>query len=144
MHTTDVTIPEHFICPLTMEMMKDPLFSKYGHTFERSAILEWLSKENSCPVTRQPLFPSMLIPHHALRLKIKAWKGAQEAELLLGLFDFDNDVDEATLSTTESVKRPIRRPFLANLRDEEEIQAVRRQTQDELLSRTLKHTLRQS
>jgi len=109
MTTCDKDIPDHFMCPLTMEMMQDPLFSKYGHHFERSAILQWLSQENTCPITRQPLFPSMLIPDNSLRLRMHAWRGA-------------------LASSDEDVVVSSRRPSMTasfGLRDEEEIQVIR-------------------
>ena len=40
--TTRIQPPEKFICPLTLEVMEHPVMSKYGHNFERSAIMEWL------------------------------------------------------------------------------------------------------
>lgn len=76
-------IPHHFLCPLTLEIMRDPLRSKYGHDFERASILDWLDQNDTCPITRQPLSPSMLIPNNSLRLRINAWKGANEVEQLL-------------------------------------------------------------
>lgn len=30
--------PDHFICPITLQLMEDPVISKYGHSYERSAI----------------------------------------------------------------------------------------------------------
>jgi hypothetical protein len=133
-------IPEHFICPLTMEMMKEPLFSKYGHNFERSAILQWLAHENTCPITRQPLTPSMLIPDHSLRLRMKAWKGAQEVELLL-------ESDETAESGPWLLKVPSKRTLViksAVLRDEDEIQVMRIQAKEDLRRTTLMHVARRS
>ena len=77
----DESIPENFVCPLTLELMTDPLVSKHGHSFERTAVLKWLEKGNTtCPITRQPLTMSMLIPNVSLRLRIRAWKSANEAD----------------------------------------------------------------
>ena len=71
----DVQIPSKFVCPLTLELMTDPLMSKYGHHFNRNAILEWLGNGNTtCPLTRKPLMPSNLIPNGNLRLEIRSWQ----------------------------------------------------------------------
>ena len=52
-------IPDYFICPITLEMMRDPVISKCGHMFDKEAIYKWLkgeydpSKRNisrACPV----------------------------------------------------------------------------------------------
>jgi hypothetical protein len=79
---SEYEIPEAFVCPLTLEIMKDPLMDRRGINFERKAIVEWLNRGNhTCPLTREPLSYSKLIPNAALRLKIKRWK--QEHGLLL-------------------------------------------------------------
>ncbi|KAL3908230.1 MAG: hypothetical protein SGILL_008559 [Bacillariaceae sp.] len=70
-----IDIPSDLICPLTLEVFTDPLATKYGHNFEREAILEWLATHNQvCPLTRKPLSPSMLFPNAKLRLKIRSWQ----------------------------------------------------------------------
>lgn len=68
-------VPECFICPLTLECMNDPLMDRRGTSFERSAILEWLNRgKKTCPLTRQPLSFSKLIPNAKLRIEIQQWK----------------------------------------------------------------------
>lgn len=70
-----INVDPSFICPLTLEIMNQPLMSKHGFNFERSAILEWLSRGNkNCPLTRKPLEISKLVPNHALQGRILAWK----------------------------------------------------------------------
>jgi len=67
-------VPADFFCPITCEMMKDPLMTRSGQNYERRAILEWLQKHNNtCPLTRQPLRLSDLLPNAALRSRIQAW-----------------------------------------------------------------------
>jgi hypothetical protein len=68
-------IPECFTCPLTLGIMEDPLMDRRGRNFERDAIVEWLNRgNNTCPLTRQPLTYSKLIPNAALRMRIERWK----------------------------------------------------------------------
>jgi hypothetical protein len=68
-------IPECFTCPLTLEIMEDPLMDRRGNNFERGAIVEWLNRGNTtCPLTRQPLTYSKLIPNAGLRTRIERWK----------------------------------------------------------------------
>jgi hypothetical protein len=67
-------VPKEFICPLTKELMTDPVVSRYGHSFERKAILEWLNEGNNyCPVTGNPLRPSCLVSNKSLEWKIRCW-----------------------------------------------------------------------
>lgn len=66
--------PTEYLCELSHKVMTDPLMSRYGNHFERSAILGWLEKGNNyCPVTGNPLRPSMLISDKTLQWKIKYW-----------------------------------------------------------------------
>lgn len=69
-----VLIPDEFICPITQEIMVDPIMSRYGQSYERQAIVEWLaSGTNACPLTRQPLNLQNLVTHHSLRMRIQEW-----------------------------------------------------------------------
>ena len=66
--------PTEMVCPLTKELMKDPVMSRYGTNFEREAILDWLGEGNEfCPVTGKPLRPSCLVSNKALEWKIRCW-----------------------------------------------------------------------
>ncbi|XP_031276728.1 U-box domain-containing protein 8 [Pistacia vera] len=61
--------PDDFKCPISLEIMSDPVILSSGHTFDRVSIQRWLdSGHRTCPITKLPLpdQPS-LIPNHALR-----------------------------------------------------------------------------
>jgi hypothetical protein len=59
------TIPDEFKCPITLDVMKDPVLCEDGFTYERSAIM---SIHNSIsPMTRQPIDKTKLIPNRALK-----------------------------------------------------------------------------
>ncbi|THU48448.1 hypothetical protein C4D60_Mb09t26370 [Musa balbisiana] len=62
-------LPEDFRCPISLEVMTDPVILSSGHTFDRASIQRWLDSGNrTCPLTKLPLPPSpSLIPNHALR-----------------------------------------------------------------------------
>ncbi|CAN0912760.1 U-box domain-containing protein 8 [Linum grandiflorum] len=62
-------LPDDFKCPISLEVMSDPVILSSGHTFDRPSIQRWLdSGHRTCPITNLPLpqHPS-LIPNHALR-----------------------------------------------------------------------------
>ncbi|XP_072954720.1 U-box domain-containing protein 8 [Typha angustifolia] len=65
----EVEFPDDFRCPISLEVMTDPVILSSGHTFDRASIQRWLDSGNrTCPVTKLPLPPSpSLIPNHALR-----------------------------------------------------------------------------
>jgi len=44
--------PPSFYCPLTMNLMKDPVQDREGNTYERFAIEQWLQSNPTSPITR--------------------------------------------------------------------------------------------
>ncbi|KAI4367310.1 hypothetical protein MLD38_023061 [Melastoma candidum] len=72
--TSSVPIPDHFRCPISLELMLDPVTISTGHTYDRSSIESWVATGNTtCPVTRSPLADFSLIPNHTLRRLIQDW-----------------------------------------------------------------------
>ena len=60
-------IRESITCPITSDVMTDPVQGNDGHTYERSAILEWLSRNPISPQTRQPMRESDLKVNASIR-----------------------------------------------------------------------------
>ena len=54
------------ICPITQDIMKEPVIDREGNTYEKSAILEWLKSRNTSPVTRSVISALELVPNRAL------------------------------------------------------------------------------
>ncbi|KAF9598108.1 hypothetical protein IFM89_025210 [Coptis chinensis] len=76
MSMDDVEIPQYFICPISLQIMKDPVTIVTGITYDRESIEQWLSADPNtcCPVTKQPLPKDFdLTPNHTLRRLIQAW-----------------------------------------------------------------------
>lgn len=70
----EVTVPAHFRCPISLDVMKDPVTLCTGITYDRQSIEAWLESGNrTCPVTNQALRSSEMIPNHAIRKMIQAW-----------------------------------------------------------------------
>ncbi|GMH15141.1 hypothetical protein Nepgr_016982 [Nepenthes gracilis] len=70
----ELTIPSHFLCPISLELMKDPVTLPTGITYDRSSIERWMEAGNStCPITNQRLTDSESIPNHAVRKMIQEW-----------------------------------------------------------------------
>ncbi|KAL6047667.1 VWFA domain-containing protein, partial [Balamuthia mandrillaris] len=63
----DTSFPESYICPLTQEVMRDPVVDPEGNSYERTAIEAWLRKNSTSPITRAPLSSKDLVPNRALR-----------------------------------------------------------------------------
>ena len=60
-------VPRSFYCPLTLEVMVDPVIDTEGNTFERETLMHWLSLYGASPVSRQPLNANLVVPNFALR-----------------------------------------------------------------------------
>eukprot|EP00210_Caulerpa_lentillifera_P006929 g6625.t1 len=54
-------------CPITFDVMRDPVIATDGHTYERKAIERWLRQKKESPITRQPISSSVLIPNLAIK-----------------------------------------------------------------------------
>ncbi|KAJ9128671.1 hypothetical protein P3X46_034623 [Hevea brasiliensis] len=74
-------IPEDFRCPISLELMKDPVIVSTGQTYERSCIEKWLEAGHStCPKTQQSLNCTALTPNYVLRSLIAQWCEANGIE----------------------------------------------------------------
>jgi hypothetical protein len=63
---------DSFQCPLTMEVMRDPVFTADGQTYERREIEEWFALGNRTrPLTGEELPSTNLLPNIALRKAIR-------------------------------------------------------------------------
>ncbi|XP_049342977.1 U-box domain-containing protein 13-like isoform X2 [Solanum verrucosum] len=67
-------IPDDFRCPVSLELMKDPVIVSSGQTYERSSIEKWLEAGHStCPKTQQVLTSNVVTPNYVLRSLIAQW-----------------------------------------------------------------------
>ncbi|XP_044507707.1 E3 ubiquitin-protein ligase PUB23-like [Mangifera indica] len=72
----EIDVPQYFLCPISLEIMKDPVTVSTGITYDRQSIEKWLfsEKNNTCPVTKQVLPTDYdLTPNHAVRRLIQSW-----------------------------------------------------------------------
>ncbi|KAL8102098.1 hypothetical protein AgCh_026835 [Apium graveolens] len=70
----DLTFPADFRCPISLDLMRDPVVVSTGQTYDRSSINLWLeSGHNTCPKTGQTLSHTDLIPNNALKSLIAMW-----------------------------------------------------------------------
>ncbi|PKI53884.1 hypothetical protein CRG98_025678, partial [Punica granatum] len=64
-----------FYCPITLDVMVDPVETSSGMTFERQAIEKWFALgNNTCPLTQIPIENTVLRPNKNLRQSIEEWK----------------------------------------------------------------------
>jgi hypothetical protein len=65
--------PDAFVCPISFELMEDPVMCSDGHTYERAAIQDWLRKNETSPKMNERLESAMLFPNHNLKAAIAEW-----------------------------------------------------------------------
>jgi hypothetical protein len=66
--------PEHLTCMLTATLFEDPVIAPSGHTFEKWALLEWLERNPTDPMTREPLTKDQLYPNRAVLEAVDDYK----------------------------------------------------------------------
>lgn len=50
------TLEQFLLCPITHELMKDPVIGSDGHAYERCAIQQWRAANKTSPITRESDF----------------------------------------------------------------------------------------
>ena len=65
---------DYGICPIKLEYMKHPMLSPSGNYYEKSAIIDWINKNQTDPMTREKLTVEMLIEDKEYARKIKEYK----------------------------------------------------------------------
>lgn len=66
--------PVEFLCPITLDLMRDPVIVATGQTYDRKSITRWLEEGHStCPKSGQDLEHNCVISNYALRSLISQW-----------------------------------------------------------------------
>jgi len=77
-------IPEHLKCPLTGDLMIDPVGTPYGHFYDRWAIDAWLDSEHATdPLTREFLCQDDYIKFYPLNEAVEDEKYGQIREKII-------------------------------------------------------------
>ncbi|GJP63427.1 hypothetical protein CLOP_g20509 [Closterium sp. NIES-67] len=80
------TVPSEFICPLSHQLLSDPVIIGSGLTFERGAIEKWFQQgKRACPITGKHQEHMRLFPNQALRQLTTDWCDAHGLILAPGL-----------------------------------------------------------
>ncbi|CAI9091753.1 OLC1v1026861C1 [Oldenlandia corymbosa var. corymbosa] len=67
-------VPDEFRCPISLDLMRDPVIVASGHTYDRSSISQWInSGHHTCPKSGQRLIHMALIPNYSLKSLIHQW-----------------------------------------------------------------------
>ena len=79
-------LPPEIVCPITDEIMRDPVMAADGHTYERRAITEWFAHHDTSPITNLALDNKHLIlPNHLARAHAQRFRDECRAECVGGV-----------------------------------------------------------
>lgn len=72
--------PNEHLCPITMEVMTDPVVAADGHSYGRLAILQHFQRgaHAKSPITGAPLPNQNLLDNHSLKAMIRDWKPGRQ------------------------------------------------------------------
>lgn len=66
-------VPDEFICPISTMIMRDPVTTRTGRTYDRASLENWFRQDPRSPTSRQPLTMADLIPNRAMKSVIEDW-----------------------------------------------------------------------
>lgn len=101
----DVSQNQDFICPISMEIMEDPMSTSCGHIFDRKSIESWLNKQNICPICRDNI--SFLSQEISLKENIRQYKLSEQKVSL----------EDTKRQAWENVRQQLFKEFVNDLRD---------------------------
>ncbi|XP_046563598.1 WD repeat, SAM and U-box domain-containing protein 1-like [Haliotis rubra] len=68
----DAGVPDEYLCPITREIMHDPVIAADGYTYDKSAIKSWIeSGKDRSPMTNSLLPSNNLTPNRTLKMLIQ-------------------------------------------------------------------------
>ncbi|KAE8802890.1 U-box domain-containing protein 4 [Hordeum vulgare] len=92
---TSFSVPKEFSCPISLDLMRDPVVASTGQTYDRPSIIQWIGEGHStCPNSGQALADNRLVPNCALRSLISQW---------CGMYCFQYDSPESNEGMAECV-----------------------------------------
>eukprot|EP01018_Ginkgo_biloba_P028435 Gb_16349 [translate_table: standard] len=124
-----IEVPNLFRCPISLEVMRDPVTLCTGQTYDRSSIEKWLEEgHNTCPITMQLVENQSMLPNHTFRRLIQDWcvanrsKGVEriptpklpatprQVQILLQQISLNSPREEALKTLRSLAKENIRNP----------------------------------
>ncbi|KAL6313062.1 hypothetical protein AAG906_012853 [Vitis piasezkii] len=86
-------LPQEFRCPISKQLMRDPVVVATGQTYDRPFIQKWLKDgHRTCPRTQQVLSHTILTPNNLVREMISEWCKEHGIELPKPVEDVDEEV----------------------------------------------------
>ncbi|XP_020210841.1 U-box domain-containing protein 9 [Cajanus cajan] len=100
--------PPQFRCPISTQLMTDPVILSTGQTYDRPFIERWLNEgHRTCPQTQQVLSHSILTPNYLVRDMIVQWCRERGIQLPKPVKDVDQVVTNADRNRLNSLLRKL-------------------------------------
>lgn len=98
---------QSFYCPISHEVMEDPVEISSCQTFDRSSIERWFAEgHTTCPMTNQVLISKELRPNIILRRSIEEWKDRNTMVTIASLRpNLDSDEEQTVLYALDELLR---------------------------------------
>lgn len=91
----DSIIRDSLTCPITACIMRNPVQGNDGQTYERDAIIQWLSKNPISPITKQPMSISDLKVNASIRFLVDKFNEGK-----LGNISDSSNSSQVSISST--------------------------------------------
>jgi len=68
-------IPREFICPISHDVMIEPVIDQFGFTYSKSAIYEWVfkNKKRTCPMTGEKYLTTRMTINYFAKSSMACW-----------------------------------------------------------------------
>lgn len=97
-----VPIPADLCCPLSLEIMIDPVIVESGQTYERAFIRKWIDLGLTvCPKTRHTLAHTNLIPNYTVKALIANWCESNNVKLPNPMISFNCNPSASRLANDQ-------------------------------------------
>ncbi|CAI9772413.1 unnamed protein product [Fraxinus pennsylvanica] len=103
--SSTVPPPPEFRCPISGELMKDPVILASGQTYDEPFIQKWLKDgHQTCPTTDHVLPHTLLTPNHLAKKIITKWSEENTCEMSSAVMEGDEEyVEDANLQQFTTV-----------------------------------------
>lgn len=125
----DALPPSNYYCPLTLQIMEEPVTDTCGHCFEHDAIASWLDGHTICPISRKPICLTDLRLAYDLQTRIQNWKKehSRYAAKDLSLDPTDSERLPSSYTTMERLLLPQERHVVNLLRWKQRMRILQRE-----------------
>jgi hypothetical protein len=87
-----------FYCPITRELMVDPVIDPEGNSYEKQAIEDWIHQNGRSPITRTVLSTNDLRPNRALKIAINEYRDSIQSDVQVSHKPMDVQSSDLTVT----------------------------------------------